>query len=275
MLLKNVLRRGFLIGLFSLGLLLAMPMIWAQVPPPEIKQLRDQINFVNAEIRKIESGQWVAVKVEDRVLAVPKDVVIQELTLQMLTGEITSQEMAEMSRLVGIWTKDRLARLKSLKGIWSERLAGLEERFGTDVSGRTKPETEDTKPPEPAAGWSGTWVGGGAVVTISASGNSISASFNYKHPPQSVGSGNWMNCIIEGYKATCTWSESYEDEDKSASRGGTLEVTLNGDSISGQSFETNEPQFTWKQGVSPYWSSIRKGATWSINLTRKKTDALP
>lgn len=278
--LKNFATKRVLFYLIlSLGCLLFPVSLTSQVQAQESydpwkrrQELQEGIKNCDGLRQKLETGEYVAVKNGDRLISVPKKNVIEELTLQLLAGEITPAEMTEMSRLLGIWSKQRIANLNEERKILSERLARLEADLGVDISGRTTPPggTGTKGTTGATTGWTGTWVGGGDTVTISATGNSISASFQYKHPPHSTGTGQWTNCKIEGNKATCNWSENYDDEDKSAVRGGTLVVTLNGDSITGQSLEENEPRFTWKQGISPYSSSIRKGARWSINLTRKK-----
>lgn len=120
--------------------------------------------------------------------------------------------------------------------------------------------------------WTGTWTGtsawGVVTISISGSGNGISAATVHKKNNGFTDNGNWSGCKLEGSSLTCKWTEQYEDADKKASRSGTLLVIKSGDTISGTSTE-DTPNFSWKNGVSPYSSSIAKGAQWSINVRKK------
>lgn len=224
----------------------------------ERKELQEKLRNCEDLFKKIESGEYVAVKSEGILIAISKNRVIEELTLQSLAGEITSEELTQMSRLLGIWTKEKLTSLKSIMAEIKLKIELNELDLSYDTAHFANKN------------WVGTWVSGDFTLIISANGDVISASFQYKSPPHSTGKGQWTGCSLEGNTAVCDWSENYEDEDKSVVRGGKLVVTRDGDSITGTSTEENEPLFTWKQGVSPYPSSIRKNARWPINLTRKK-----
>jgi hypothetical protein len=117
--------------------------------------------------------------------------------------------------------------------------------------------------------WAGNWSqnlsNGAYASTISLSGNSLRASFQYQNG-HSTGTGQW-NCTVTGNTARGYWTESYNDPDKSAQRRGTLQATINGDTITGQALE-DEPVFSWR--TSPYTSAMRKGAVWPISLTRRR-----
>src|ERR1035437_7367003 len=94
--------------------------------------------------------------------------------------------------------------------------------------------------------WSGTWTDAGSVTNISGGGNSLSASFTYKGSDYS-GSGSCSNCRVAGNTATCNWTASHNDDTKSGTRTGTLEVTLSGDMITGAYHEA-APQWSYKPG---------------------------
>jgi hypothetical protein len=118
------------------------------------------------------------------------------------------------------------------------------------------------------ANWSGTWIDGVITTNISGSGNSLSASFTYKGDGYS-GSGSWTGCKVEGNSAKCNWIASHDDDTKSGTRKGTLDVTLGGNTITGSYFE-DTPQWTYKAGYSAsnVTSSMYKGAVHAINLKR-------
>jgi hypothetical protein len=130
-------------------------------------------------------------------------------------------------------------------------------------------QTQRVLPIGGAGTWEGRWSqnlsSGSYASTISISGNSLTSSFQYQNG-HSTGTGRW-NCTVSGNTARGTWTESYNDPDKSAQRRGTLQLTLSGDSITGQAIE-DEPVFSWR--TSPYSSAMRKGAVWPITLTRRR-----
>lgn len=130
-------------------------------------------------------------------------------------------------------------------------------------------QTQRILPIDGGGSWAGRWgqalSNGAYTSTISISGNSFRASFQYQNG-HSTGTGQW-NCIVTGNTARGNWTESYNDPDKSVQRRGTLQVTINGDKITGQAFE-DEPVFNWR--TSPYSSAMRKGAVWPISLTRAR-----
>lgn len=150
--------------------------------------------------------------------------------------------------------------------------------FGMPKSESLKGKIEKAKMSKPCkedegTDWSGTWVGktgwGEVIITISGSGNSISATTMHKKSNGFTDNGQWSGCKVEGGTLTCHWTEKYEDPDKSISRSGTLSVTKSGDTISGTAFE-DEPSFNWKPNISPYGSSMRKGAQWPLSVKKSK-----
>lgn len=256
-------------------------------PWQERKEVREGIEILDGIIHKLETGEYVAVKLGDRLVSVPKETVIKELTLQLLAGEITSAEMTAMSRLLGIWSKQRIASHKKSRQLLSERLAQLEAQLGTDVSGRTKPPGKPggqgtivtpppprpgrpQGPPIPSVNWAGVYKSSTGTITIQSAGNSISATYQYKSD-DAIGKGEWTNCQVTGNQAKCNWTEDYRDMDKTTEQGGTLEVTLNGDKLVGVSTLGWTPEFNWlrpeRKGTYP---TRKAGATYKIDATRIK-----
>jgi beta-lactam-binding protein with PASTA domain len=126
-----------------------------------------------------------------------------------------------------------------------------------------------TPQPPPGAEWSGTYVEPNSTIVLSGSAAGLSASFTYE-VGAAKGSGSWTGCQVEGNTAKCNWTAAHEDETKSGTRSGTVQVTLDGNSITG-SYTENEPVFSYKPGYSAasVVSSMHQGATWPINATRK------
>lgn len=120
--------------------------------------------------------------------------------------------------------------------------------------------------------WSGTYTNaaGTSTLTLSGSGTSLSATEQWRSGDRH-GTGAWSNCKVNGNAASCDWTGTYEgDPAKSGTRHGTLSVTLDGNRLSGSSLE-DTPDFrepSGKQFDSSY-SSMHKGAVWSIDYTRK------
>ena len=121
--------------------------------------------------------------------------------------------------------------------------------------------------------WSGTWVADRTTYNISSSGNSISASFQYNFPnaynKNARGSGQWSNCTIEGNTATCHFTISHEDDDKTANASGIVKVTLSGDTITGGTTVT-ESSINWKPRSEGGSSDLQKGGVGTIELKRAK-----
>lgn len=121
----------------------------------------------------------------------------------------------------------------------------------------------------PSGDWAGSYEQEGSTTVISGSTAGLSASFTYQ-VGGSKGSGSWSSCQVEGNTAKCKWTAQHEDETKSGTRSGDVQVTLSGTTITGAYYE-NEPVFSYKEGYSAATvsSSMHEGATWPINATRK------
>jgi hypothetical protein len=119
-----------------------------------------------------------------------------------------------------------------------------------------------------APGWVGEWLQSGGTVTIKGTETNFSAAYQYRRPP-TKGVGSWESCEVNGNTAKCSAKEEYEDEEKFASRHGTVQATLKGDTITGV-FVESTPTFRWKPGSPPWNSSIREGQKWPFTLTRKR-----
>jgi hypothetical protein len=124
-----------------------------------------------------------------------------------------------------------------------------------------------------AENWPGTWVADGnrVVCNISGSGNSLSASCRTNYPgsynANARSSSQWSNCQVEGNKARCNFTMSYEDDHKTANVSGFVDVTLRGDTINGASTNT-ESSINWKPGKGPYSTNLVKGGGGPIRLER-------
>lgn len=170
----------------------------------------------------------------------------------------------------------------SFKGTTSKviiKKTGYEEKWSDITSdlmtGKDNPERQFLvyiKKQSTAANWAGTYEGntswGVLRIVISGLGNGISATTAHIKTSGYTDKGQWFDCKVEGNKLKCKWTEKFEDGDKSASRNGTVEVTLQGNVLSGTSFE-NEPSFSWKPNISPYQSGMRAGAAWPLSITKK------
>ena len=170
----------------------------------------------------------------------------------------------------------------SFKGTTSKviiKKTGYEEKWSDITSdlmtGKDNPERQFLvyiKKQSTAANWAGTYEGntswGVLRIVISGLGNGISATTAHIKTSGYTDKGQWFDCKVEGNKLKCKWTEKFEDGDKSASRNGTVEVTLQGNVLSGTSFE-NEPSFSWKPNISPYQSGMRAGAAWPLTITKK------
>ena len=120
--------------------------------------------------------------------------------------------------------------------------------------------------PDAGSRWAGTYANNTSVLRVSGGQESLTATEQWKTSDR-FGSNQWSNCHVSGNVAKCQWTGIYQgDPDKTANRHGTLEVTLNGDTLSGSYYE-DEPSFSWK--VSPYPSAMHKGAVWPINMKRQ------
>lgn len=120
--------------------------------------------------------------------------------------------------------------------------------------------------------WSGNYEGNSAwgkhTVQVSGSGTSFSANTIHAKNNGFTDKGQISGCTAEGEKLKCRWTEQYEDADKRISRKGTVTLSKSGNSLSGVALE-EEPSFFWKTGISPYSSSIQKGAVWNWTVTKK------
>ena len=115
--------------------------------------------------------------------------------------------------------------------------------------------------------WAGTYKSDTSVFSVRSDAGALTATEQWATGGRH-GSTNWSACQVTGNTARCKWTGTYEgDPDKSATRSGTLEAKLIGDTISGQYSEDDEPRFTWH--VAPYSSGMHKGAIWPFTATRK------
>ena len=110
-------------------------------------------------------------------------------------------------------------------------------------------------------------------MTISASDNSLSASFHYQTGDRSA-KGQWTNCKVTGNTAKCKWSADHDDSTKTARRWGTLKMTLNGDAIGG-TYSEDDATYNWKPGYWPHIfdGSMGSGVIHSRNYKRQFIDA--
>jgi hypothetical protein len=120
--------------------------------------------------------------------------------------------------------------------------------------------------------WSGIYESGTPwgkqVLVVSGSGTGFTASTSHAKNNGFTDKGQISGCRAEGDKLKCNWTEQFEDNDKKISRRGTVVLTRSGNTISGNAIE-DEPAFSWKNGITPYLSSIRKGAVWTWSVAKK------
>jgi len=122
------------------------------------------------------------------------------------------------------------------------------------------------------ADWSGTYESGTPwgkqVLVVSGSGTGFTATTSHIKNNGFTDKGQISGCRAEGDKLQCNWTEQFEDNDKKISRRGTVVITMSGNTLSGSAVE-DEPGFSWKNGITPYSSAIRKGAVWTWAVTKK------
>lgn len=159
-----------------------------------------------------------------------------------------------------------MVKYKGYKEKWSDVSADLtsgdnaERRFVVYIS-KEKDDDDD---------WNGTFVDNYSTFNFSGGGGSVSATWTYV-VGDSKGTASLTSTKMNGNTATGTWKAQHEDNTKTGSRSGTFTVTISGNNITGQLVE-DTPKWSYKAGYSAanVSSSMRKGATWAINISRKK-----
>ena len=120
-----------------------------------------------------------------------------------------------------------------------------------------------------AAEWSGTYESPDkkSTITLSSSGETLTGSDQWVNGER-YGNDTITDGTITGHTAKANWKGEYlGDPDKVGHRHGTLQMTLDGDTLSGE-YDEDEPTFDWN--VAPYESAMHKGAVWPFTYTRRK-----
>lgn len=116
--------------------------------------------------------------------------------------------------------------------------------------------------------WSGTFTNSLMKLTLSGNAGAVTATYSWGPADNaSKGNGTWTLKPDGNTTAKGTWTESFEDNDKTSQRSGSITVILNGNSLTYNLIE-DEPKHSWKPGKEPYPSKMRKDAPWSGTLTR-------
>ena len=144
------------------------------------------------------------------------------------------------------------------------------ERVRATVTGTTgatvmTPPVSFTPPVAPAVDWSGTYSDGQNEYILSGRGYGLTAQGRSLRGTKS--SGRWSDCAVQGNRATCTFSGSYEDADKTATYTGIADTTLSADGISGTHTLTNV-SVSWRS--APYNTAFHEGAVFPFSLPRKR-----
>lgn len=120
--------------------------------------------------------------------------------------------------------------------------------------------------------WAGTYVANEKnKITISGADLSLSAVsvWDASYDNGSKGTDNWSNCEqVASNKVECKWDGEQSDNDKTTTRRGRVEATLNGDTLEVK-YTEDEPTFKWKGGKPLYQSKMQKGAIWTGTYKRK------
>ena len=161
-----------------------------------------------------------------------------------------------------------MVKCKGYKEKWSDITAELTE--GADNSERRFVVYLTKEKEENGGSWNGTFTDNYSVFSFSGSTSSFSATWTYV-VNDSKGSASLTSTQVNGNTASGKWKAQHDDITKTGSRSGTFTLTLNGNSITGQLVE-DTPSWNYKPGYSAanVNSSMKKGAVWSINISKKK-----
>ena len=109
--------------------------------------------------------------------------------------------------------------------------------------------------------WNGRYNGSNGIpYTINASGNGLSISYKMSRE-NNVSQNGSSTCTVSGNRASCRGSGTYSDNDKTISYSDAWELTLNGDTISGQ-WRIDQANPTWR--VTPYQSGCPRRQWWHL-----------
>ena len=160
-----------------------------------------------------------------------------------------------------------MVKYQGYKEKWSDISSDL--TTGTDKSERRFVVYLTKEKEESDGSWNGTFIDAYSKFSFSGSTSSVSATWTYV-VSDSKGTASLSSTQVKGNTATGTWRAQHQDNTKTGSRSGTFTITLNGNTISGQLVE-DTPNWNYKQGYSAanVSSSMKKGAVWAINISRK------
>ncbi|MCJ7587860.1 MAG: hypothetical protein MUQ00_08190 [Candidatus Aminicenantes bacterium] len=125
------------------------------------------------------------------------------------------------------------------------------------------PEEVNPRTDRPFVGtWEQPYHGGKSTLTINASGSGTSEALGTGltngQPSKEV--GTISQGVVDGQTLTCHWESTYSDGDKTITRGGTLTLTLNGDTLTATG--TVDPEsIKEKWNVGKYASRAKSGGT--------------
>lgn len=161
-----------------------------------------------------------------------------------------------------------MVKCKGYKEKWSDITSDL--TIGTDNEERRFVVYISKEKEDDDADWNGTFTDSYSIFNFSGSSSSVSATWTYT-VGDSKGTASLTSTKVNGNTASGTWKAQHQDNTKSGSRSGTFTITINGNTITGQLLE-DTPKWSYKAGYSAanVSSSMVKGATWGISITRKK-----
>jgi len=120
-------------------------------------------------------------------------------------------------------------------------------------------------PVQPGLDWAGTYGDGENEYTLT--GGNAGLSGQGRSLRGNPASGQWSACVVEGNRATCQFSGSFRDDDKSASYSGTAQLTLDGDTLSGTNV-LERVSISWRS--APYGTVFQEGARFPFSLKRTR-----
>ena len=233
-----------------------------------VKSPEDEVNFI---LESSVGTKPLVVEVVDNKDNKPINgalVTLKVITTGAQNSAITKGE-GEASFTINIGEELRaMVKCKGYKEKWSDITADLtgggdnaERRFLIYLTKEKEEENAD---------WNGNFIDNYSNFNFTSSAGSVSASWNYA-VSDSKGTGSLSSTKLEGNKASGTWTVQHQDDTKTGSRSGTFTLSLSGNTITGE-LKKDTPNWNYKPGYSAanVNSSMKKGAVWSINISRKK-----
>jgi hypothetical protein len=231
-----------------------------------LKTIESQVTAGNMVfVRMFASGDMEGEPVEANyapVVPVPIDAVERAFRVdEALLGHSPAEAERRLARYAAWLKRGSLDYMK-------RRLAADEKKLGEIKAELSYLLEQRDRMPE--ANWAGTYISDDkeTTITITALGaNSISGSDKWAKGT-GHGQNTWTGCTVTRNRLNCDWNGTYEDDDKSVARHGTVEFTLVGNDLTSK-YTEEEPEITWKGNTKPYESAIHDGAIWTYHYKRQ------